>query len=100
MPKIPADIRSLCRSYTSETVRIVAAIARCESHPPGTRLQAVQMLWDRGFGKPAQTHTGMDGEGPITVEIVVRSSNEKVIEHQKQLIQRQEHSHKDEPSEP
>lgn len=69
MAKMPADIRSLCRAYTPETVRIVAAIVRAEGTPPGERLRGIAMLWERGWGKPPTTHTGPDGEGAISVII-------------------------------
>src|SRR5678815_5359384 len=69
MPKTPADIRSLCRAFTNETVQIIAGIARAVETPPAVRVQAIGMLWDRGRGKPAQAHTGEDGEGGINVII-------------------------------
>src|SRR4249919_620294 len=69
MPKTPADIRSLCRAFTNETVQIVAGIARAAETPPAVRVQAIGMLWDRGWGKPAQAHTGEDGEGDIRITI-------------------------------
>ena len=51
MPKTPADIRSLCRAFTNETVQIIAGIARAVETPPAVRVQAIGMLWDRGWGK-------------------------------------------------
>ena len=69
MAKMSADIRSLCRAYTPETVRIVAGIAQAEETPPGVRVAAIGMLWDRGWGKAPQTHSGADGEGAIKVVI-------------------------------
>jgi hypothetical protein len=69
MAKMPADIRSLCRAYTEETVRIVAGIVRSESTPPAVRVQGAAMLWDRGWGRAPQSHTGADGEGAIAFTI-------------------------------
>ena len=69
MPRTPADIRSLCRAFTNETVQIIAGIARAEETPPAVRVQAIAMLWDRGWGKPAQAHTGEEGQGAIRVVI-------------------------------
>lgn len=37
---------------------------------PDIRLRAAQAVLDRGFGKPAQAHTGEGGEGPVRVEVV------------------------------
>lgn len=69
MPKTPADIRSLCRGFTRETVQIVAGIARAEETPPAVRISAIELLWNRGWGRPAQPHTGPDGENEITIVI-------------------------------
>jgi len=66
--KAPADIRSLCRAYTDATVRIVAGIAQ-NSESEDTRVRAINMLWERGWGRPAQPHTGEDGEGDIRITI-------------------------------
>lgn len=69
MAKMPADIRSLCRAYTDETVRIVAGIVRAQETPAATRIAGIAMLWERGWGKAPTTHTGPDGEGDIRVTI-------------------------------
>ena len=91
MPKTPADIRSLCRAFTNETVQIIAGIARAVETPPAVRVQAISMLWDRGWGKPAQAHTGEDGEGDIRVTIrhIVRSNNgePRAIEHEAKQVE-------------
>jgi hypothetical protein len=68
MAKAPADIRSLCRAYTDTTVRMVAGIAK-DSLNEDTRLRATNMLWERGWGRPAQPVTGEDGEGDIRITI-------------------------------
>jgi hypothetical protein len=67
--KIPTDIRSLCRAYTNEGVRVLASIMRQPEHPPAVRVQAASILLDRGWGRVPQTHTGEDGEGDIRVTI-------------------------------
>ena len=69
MPKLAADIRSLCRAFTNETVQIMAGIARAEETPPSVRVAAISELWDRGWGKAPQSHTGADGDGDIKVII-------------------------------
>jgi hypothetical protein len=73
MAKAPADIRSLCRAYTTTTVRIVAGIAE-NGESEDARLRAAHMLWERGWGKPPQPHTGADGESAI--EITIRNITE------------------------
>ena len=91
MPKTPADIRSLCRAFTNETVQIIAGIARAVETPPAVRVQAIGMLWDRGWGKPAQAHTGEDGEGDIRVTIrhIVQgiSGEPRAIEHEAKQVE-------------
>jgi hypothetical protein len=70
MAKAPADIRSLCRAYTPNTVRIVAGIAQAEKGvDEETKLRAIGMLWERGWGRPASPVTGADGEGDIRITI-------------------------------
>src|SRR3954449_7616917 len=68
MPKTPADLRSLARSYTEMGVRVLAGIANSKEHPASARVAAVTALFDRGWGRPNQQHTGADG-GDITVVI-------------------------------
>ena len=60
----------IAETGTSEAARVAAAIA----------------LLDRGWGKPPQSHTGQDSEGPIIVEIVHRPrcsdrDEPKLVEH-------------------
>ena len=68
--KIPADIRSLCRAYTDESVRHLAAIMRQPEFPPSARLQAIAILLDRGWGRAPQPHTGEDDKD---IHITVRN---------------------------
>jgi hypothetical protein len=70
MPKTPADLRSLARSYTEMGVRVLAGIANSEEHPASARVAAVTALFDRGWGRPDQQHTGDDGNRSI--QIVIR----------------------------
>ena len=60
--RIPAQIRSLCRAYTDEAVRSLAAIMRNPDAPPRARLRAADMLLDRGWGKPSQPRAEEDGK--------------------------------------
>lgn len=69
MARMPADIASLCRAYTDETVRIMAGIVRAEKTPPAVRVQGIAYLWERGWGKAPTVHTGADGDGDIKVVI-------------------------------
>jgi len=70
-------------------VRIVAGIAQAEETPPGVRVAAIGMLWDRGWGKAPVTHSGENGEATIRAVIrhiiegrdAPRAIEDKVIEH-------------------
>ena len=76
MAKMPADLRSLCRSYTETTVRMVAGIAK-DGTSETARLTAAHMLWERGWGKAAQPVTGEDGEGAIEITVRVITEGKK-----------------------
>jgi len=69
--RIPADIRSLCRSYTDEAVRSLAAIMR-NGDKDATRVQAAAILLDRGWGRAPQSHADEDGE----IRVVLRTITE------------------------
>jgi hypothetical protein len=66
---IPTDIRSLCRAYTEESIRHLAAIMRQPEYPPAARVQAANALLDRGWGRPAQPHVGEDDKN---IRVIVR----------------------------
>jgi len=38
--------------------------------PPKCMIQAIAILLDRGWGKPAQPHTGEDGEIRVTLRTI------------------------------
>lgn len=50
-------------------IKVLAGIAMQKRAPPSARVNAAIALLDRGWGKPAQAHTGEDGEGSIKVTI-------------------------------
>ena len=66
--RIPPNLRSLARAHTEMGVKVLAGIASAEDAPPAARVSAAQALLDRGWGKPAQPHTGED-EKDIRVTI-------------------------------
>ena len=81
---IPTDIRSLCRAYTGEAIRHLAAIMRQREYSPAARVQAANILLDRGWGKPAQAHTGQDGED---IHVVIRQIIDSAEEFEPLLIE-------------
>lgn len=66
--RIPADIRSLARQHTTTAVNVLAGIA-LNGKNESARVGACDILLERGWGKPAQAHTGPDGEGDIRITI-------------------------------
>ena len=71
MAKAPADLRSLARAHTELGIQTLAGIAR-NSTSDTARVSAAQALLDRGWGKPAQPHTGEDDKDiRITVRNIV-----------------------------
>ena len=66
--RLPANLRSLARGHTEMALRTLAGIAS-SGESESARVAAAVHLLDRGWGKPAQTHTDADGEGKIRVVI-------------------------------
>ena len=72
-------------------VKVLAGIASAQDAPPAARVAAVTALFDRGWGRPDQQHTGADG-GDITVvirqivDVVGREKEEPslLLEHEAQ----------------
>ena len=69
MARAPTDLRSLARSYTELSLRTLAGSAQ-HSENDRARVSACSLLLDRGWGRPATTVTGADGEGSI--QVIVR----------------------------
>lgn len=68
---IPADVRSLSRSYTKEATMRIAAIMRDENINPQVCLTAAGMLLDRGWGKASEVHrVNVEGEGASLMRVV------------------------------
>ena len=67
----------MCRAYTGEAVRSLAAIMRQADAPPSARIQAIAILLDRGWGKPPQAHTGEDGKNiSVTIRQIVERGDD------------------------
>jgi hypothetical protein len=66
-----AELRALARSYTPEGIRILAAVARDENQPGQTRINAIKMMMDRGWGRPSETHNiNLEGEQKPLLKVV------------------------------
>jgi len=70
-------IQALARVHTVELLGVALALARSPKTPPAVRLGAVLAIWDRGWGRPAQTVTGDEG-GPL--QVIIRRYSD-LIEH-------------------
>ena len=53
---IPADVRSLARSYTRQAIRVITDIMNDKTVPAMARVAAAKLLLDRGWGRPSETH--------------------------------------------
>ena len=74
--KIPADLRSLARGHTEQCIKVLAGMLSQEAVPAAARVQAANILLDRGWGKPPQAHTGEDGDIKVTIRQIVERSDE------------------------
>ena len=74
MPKATPDLRSLARSHTRMAVATLAGIARSGTSEQA-RVTASQALLDRGWGRPAQVHSGEDD---VTLQVVIRTITDVV----------------------
>jgi hypothetical protein len=74
----------LARAHTEAALRTLCGIMVNGDNETARVTAAVHIL-DRGWGKPAQTHTGADGEGAIqfTVRHILESAAApgRTIEH-------------------
>lgn len=63
--KATAEIQTLARQYTSTALKeLVRLSTKAESEQ--ARVSACREILDRAYGKPAQAHTGPDGE-PLAI---------------------------------
>ena len=60
-PKVDARVKELARVHTEAAIQALADALADEK----TRVSAAIALLDRGYGKPAQSIVGEDGEGPV-----------------------------------
>lgn len=70
-PHKEISVATLARGYTELAVRTLGGIAQ-NGTSESARVAACMVLLDRGWGKAAQAHPDIDGQGPIVVEIVYR----------------------------
>jgi len=54
------DLQDLCRQFTLKAVETLIQILDDPDAAPSAKLQAINTLWDRGYGKPAQTQVNIN----------------------------------------
>jgi len=69
-------LKSLCRAYTGVSVQTLGNYINGPETEPEIKLRAIQMLLERGWGRPAQQieHTGKDGDSEI--HLIMRTITE------------------------
>ena len=53
-PKVAPELRAAAQEVSLEGLKVLTGIMRDEKAPQNARINAVQAIWDRGFGKPDQ----------------------------------------------
>ena len=82
MTKAPADLRSLARAHTDNCVQALAQIV-LKSASDSARVSAAALLFERGWGRAPQVHTGADGgDIKIIIRQIIDNVELKTIEHQ------------------
>ncbi len=69
-PKVVGELRELARTHTELALETLVGVCM-NGETEGARVAAANAILDRGYGKPAQAHTGEDGEGPVLANITV-----------------------------
>ena len=59
--------------HTELCIKVLAGIVSQEAVPPAARVSAAGILLDRGWGKPAQPHTGEDDKD---IRVTIRNITE------------------------
>ena len=69
MAKAPTDLRSLARAHTEMGVRVLAGIAS-NGENESARVRAVELLFERGWGKAPSVLAGDEDGGAL--QVIVR----------------------------
>jgi hypothetical protein len=65
----PMELSTLARAYTKKGIEVLGGYINSDQVDPDIKIRAIAMMFDRGWGKPAQPVTGKDGEEDIRVVI-------------------------------
>lgn len=67
MAKAPTLVKSLARSHTEGSIKVLAGIMNEKRSPPAARVAAAEALLSRGWGRPTQPIAGDDDMDPVSV---------------------------------
>jgi hypothetical protein len=69
--KTEVNLKSLARGFTEIGVSTLGAYINSPAISPEVKVQAIKIMFDRGWGRPAQSieHTGKDGAEEIRVTL-------------------------------
>ncbi len=73
------DLQDLCRQFTLKATETLIQILDDPDAAPSAKLQAIGMLWDRGYGKPAQTQVNINASADSKPEELDAKSLDKRI---------------------
>lgn len=79
------NLPQVCRIKSKEMADVVEKIAKDEEAPPQARLKAVEMLWDRGYGKPNQPVTNYDGDRTPSEELSDEQLERRIADIEQRL---------------
>ena len=65
------ELKSLARAFTEKGIEVLGGYINSPAIEPEIKVQAIKIMFDRGWGRPAQSveHTGKDGASEIEVTI-------------------------------
>ncbi len=66
-------LRERCRVYDARNVGILADIAADEAQPAAARISAINILLERGHGRPAQS-VDVTGGGTVAIQIITNAA--------------------------
>ena len=74
------DLKSLARGYTEQGIAVLGAYISSPTIEPEIKVQAVKVMFDRGWGRPISKteHTGEDGgDIKITIRNIISEAAKK-----------------------
>ena len=63
----------MARAYTSVSMQTLGNWVNGDGVDPEIKIRAIQILLDRGWGKPAQTHQHTGADGSNAIEVTIRT---------------------------